>query len=226
MINLNRLKKSEILWLYSHRCKKHSHRFTEHLPCYETEQPQNSPIYEKLAHLDIETSNLKATFGIVLSYALKLDNSKILGRCLTTNEMRKGIYDRKLLAELIKHINLQDKLTVYFGSDNKFDIPFLRSRCLFYNLPFPLYKDIKVVDVYDIVKRKLCLHRNRLQTVCEFLSIPAKLHPIKSDVWLGALGGNQQALNYIFKHNKEDVISLEAVYHKVINYIGKTNRSI
>jgi len=92
-MNLNRLKKSEILWLYNHSCK-HGHRYTEHIKCYLSEKPDDSPVNQKVAAFDIETSNLKATFGIVFSYAFKQTDGTILGRAVTPKEMNKGILDK------------------------------------------------------------------------------------------------------------------------------------
>jgi len=225
-INLARLKKDEIVWLYTHRCK-HGHRYTEHLPCYEKEKPQiENPIYERIGHLDIEALNLKANFGICFSYAIKEDGGEIIGRSVTPKEMRSGKYDKPLLKELCNELKGFDRITVYYGGDYRYDLPFLRTRCLHYNIPFPLYKDIKVTDVYTIVKKKLCLHRNRLQTVCDFFGIPSKAHPIDYKVWIDAFNGNKKALDYIFEHNKEDVISLEAVYRLLTPYNNRSMASV
>jgi len=217
------LKKDEILWLYNNRCK-HSHRYIEHLPCLEQEKPSHSPISERIGHLDIESSNLKATYGIVFSYAIKEDGGKVLGRCLRPEEIHKGIYDKNLLKECVEDMRKFDMLTGWYCE--KFDIPFLRSRALFYRLDFPLYKEVKVCDVWKIAKYKLCLHSNRLETVCEFYGIPAKTHPMQPRQWVDALSGKKDALDFIWEHNKEDVVSLEQAYNLLINYVGRQTKSI
>lgn len=224
MVNLNRLKKDEILWLYNHKCKKHGHRYTEHITCYEKDKPTGSPIEQRIGILDIEASNLKATFGIVFSYAIKLTDGTILGRAVTPQEMRGGIYDKKLLQECVKDLKTLDVIVGYFSS--YYDIPFLRSRCLHWGIEFPLYKEIKQIDLFHTVKRKLCLHRNRLSVACELLGIPAKGHPIKTEVWLGALSGRKRDLDYILTHNIEDVDSTLALYNKLLPYMNKSEKSI
>jgi len=227
-MNLNRLTKKEILWLYNHRCKAHSHRYIEHIPCYLKETPPNSPIQERLGHLDIESSNLKASFGIMFSYCIKEDKGKILGRSVTPKEMKEGLYDRKLCEELVRDMRTFDKITVYYGANGRFDIPFIRSRCLHNDVDFPQYGELAIIDLYPVVKNKLQLHRNRLQTACDFLGIKSKQHPIKYNVWIQAFGGKRQhwALDYIFKHNKEDVVSLEALYYKLLPFMRRSNASV
>ena len=75
MLNLNRLKKDEILWLYNNRCKAHSMRFIEHPGCFSKEKPKCSMIEERVGFLDIEASNLDANWGIVLSFCIKQKDS-------------------------------------------------------------------------------------------------------------------------------------------------------
>jgi len=89
-----------------------------------------------------------------------------------------------------------------------------------------LYKELVVTDMYDIVKSKLRLHANRLENVCDFLGIPAKEHRLDAEMWLRAKLGDKKALDYVWKHNVEDVISLKAVYEKLERYSAKRKVSI
>ena len=59
--NFNRLKKDEMLWLYSHYCK-HGHRYTEHPKCFHEEHAELVDA-ERVGFVDIETSGLNADFG-------------------------------------------------------------------------------------------------------------------------------------------------------------------
>ncbi|KKL84703.1 hypothetical protein LCGC14_1962040, partial [marine sediment metagenome] len=63
---IHRLKKKETVWLANHKCK-HRHNYIEHYNCYITENPD----MERIGFLDIECSNLKADYGIILSYCIK-----------------------------------------------------------------------------------------------------------------------------------------------------------
>lgn len=183
-------------------------------------------ISEKVGHLDIEASNLKAPWGLMLSYCIKMDGGDIIGRYITGKELKDKIYDKELLKELVENLRKFDKITTYYGGDFRFDLPFIRSRCLAYGISFPEHKELKSVDVYSICKKKLCMHSNRLQAVCDFLNIPSKNHPITSEKWIGALSGDDSCLKYIFEHNKEDVVSLEQLYHKMVDFVGVQNQSI
>lgn len=54
MLNYNRLKKDQILFLFNNRCKAHNMRYTEHPSCYEKEKPDCSLVNERVGFLDLE----------------------------------------------------------------------------------------------------------------------------------------------------------------------------
>jgi len=109
--------------------------------------------------------------------------------------------------------------------NTRFDIPFLRSRALYWNIDFPLYGYIKHKDVYYMVKNRLRIHRNRLEDACRLLGIKGKTH-LDGTQWVKALTGDKRALSYVLDHNKKDVIILEKLYHKLKDYVKEVNRSI
>jgi uncharacterized protein YprB with RNaseH-like and TPR domain len=174
--------------------------------------------------LDIESSNLNASFGIILSYCIKELDGPIISRRLHTDEIMTGIYDKVLVKDMVKDLTSFDRVVTWYGTG--FDIPFMRSRCLFWNVDFPVDKTIKHTDLYYTSKFKLKLHSNRLQAVCDFLGIKSKGHPMHQRVWLKAMAGDEYALKYILTHNKEDVVSTEKVYNKLIRYAGPQVKSI
>jgi uncharacterized protein YprB with RNaseH-like and TPR domain len=118
----------------------------------------------------------------------------------------------------------QERVVTWAGG--YFDIPIIISRCLKYNIDFPLHKEIQHVDLWKTSKGKLCMHSNRLETVCEYLGIPSKGHRMNPDVWLGALSGKKKDLDWIFTHNVEDVDSTMAVFEKLLPYIPSLKGSI
>lgn len=225
MLNLNRLKKEEILWLYKNYCK-HRHRYIEHLICAEKEKPL-SVFTERVGFLDIETVGLNANFDYIISYAILSDEEKIKGRVLTPQEVLKyNILDKNLMQEFCRDIRQFDRVVVYFGRDRRHDIPFLRSRCIKAKAEFPLYGEVNLTDLYDICKNKLRLDGYRLGNVCDFLGIPAKQHPLKGDIWQMAKLGDKKALDYVWKHNVEDVISMAKVYKIMQKYARQPKVSI
>ena len=224
-VNLNRLLKKDILWLYNHECK-HGHKYTEHPACFLDEWGNRIAEVERIAFVDIETNNLHADFGYIICYSIKELDGELTHNSVTPKEIHDYKFDKRLLGKFLVDIKPYDRLVVYYGKDRRFDIPFLRTRCLKHGLPFPEYGDEFLTDVFDLVKGKLRLHRNRLETACDLLDIPAKGHRLNPDVWLKAMAGSQDALDYIQIHCDEDVISLEAVYKRLQGFGRLTKTSI
>jgi uncharacterized protein YprB with RNaseH-like and TPR domain len=213
-------KKSDLLRLARQYCE-HGHSLLSHPSCLK----KNLGIEDRIGVLDIESSGLQADYGYIFSYCIKyLNEDKIIKNCVKSDEIKKGIFDERLINDFIKDCDKFDKFITHYGT--RFDIPFLRSRALYYNLEFPRFQEMKHVDTYFMAKFKLKLRSNRLQTICDFFNIPAKTHPMKPRQWNCALKGDQQALDYILTHNIEDVISTEEVYKKLINFVGPKNSSI
>ena len=128
---VSRLPKQEIIWLSRHRCNAHSHTYLDHYNCYLKEQE----IKERVGFLDIETSHLKADFGICFCYCIKImGKRKIISRCVTKKELYKNL-DREVIKQCVEDLKQFDRVITYYGS--RFDLPFLRSRALHWNIDFP-----------------------------------------------------------------------------------------
>lgn len=218
-MNIANCKKDEIVDRFNFTCV-HGHNGLSHPNCYD----QNNNIKKKIAFLDIETTNLKANWGFVFSYCLKEENGELIKRVLTSKEIKSGIYDKELLTQFCKDVRKFDRTIGYYSA--RFDVPFLRTRCVYYGLDFPIYKEVKHTDLYDIIKRKFCLHSKRLQVVADFLGIESKKHPMNPSVWFKAMAGDEKALNWIITHNIEDVHTTEELWIKVNNYARITDTSI
>lgn len=218
MYNIANLKKEEILKRHFWRCV-HGHTGLAHPKCYE----QAHGVKEKIGFWDIEATNLSSDFGIILSYAIKYEGGYI-SRLITPQEIKKEIYDKNLIRQLCDDLRKFDRIVTYYGT--KFDFCFGRSRAVYWGLDFPTYKEIKHTDAYYIVKNKLgTIHSRRLGVVAPFFGIPAKASPLNPEVWFRCMSGNQKALNYVMKHNLEDVDSLSALWDKINRFtrIGDTS---
>jgi len=219
-IPVHRLSKQELIWLSKHKCKEHSHSFIDHYNCYLKENPHQ----EKLGFLDIETTNLKADFGIVLCYVIADDKSnKVYAKSITKHELSTCL-DRKVIEQCIKDMSQFDRVCGYYSS--KFDIPFLRTRALSLGIDFPEIDTILHTDLYYAVKHKLCLSSNRLANACTTLFGKTEKTRIDSEHWIKALMGDNDSLDYIFDHCVRDVQELKKLYHKLEYYRRKTNTSI
>jgi uncharacterized protein YprB with RNaseH-like and TPR domain len=214
-----RMSKKEIVKLAKYRCQ-HGESGLGHFNCYLRSQPAE----EKLGFLDIETSNLHATFGIMLAFSIKERGSdKIYSRVITANELRTCL-DKKVVAQCVKDMQLFDKVVTFYGT--KFDIPFIRTRALALGLEFPEFGQLFHKDMYYVARNKLRLHSNRLDAVCHALFGETTKTRIEAKFWIQALMGKKEALDYILEHNKQDVIELERVYDTLINFNGVSNTSV
>ncbi len=225
-ILVNQLTKVELLWLSEHYCKAHRHDFLSHYNCFLKEKPLDSPFYERIGFLDIEATGLKANWDFMLCYCIKEFGGKIYGRHLEPKEILTYKFDRDLIKELLSDLQGFHRIVVYYGKDYRYDIPFVRTRALKWDVDFPVYKSHWVTDVYDIAKQKLCLHRTRLETVCNLLGIPSKGHRLEPDIWQKAQAGHKPSLSFIFSHCKEDVTSLEGAWKRLEQYTFRGKRSI
>ena len=223
--NWGKLLKKDFIWLANHRCQ-HGERYLQHPACFFKEKPEGAPVVERIGFLDIETSNLHGNFGYIFSYCIKELDGDILGYCITPDEIRKHLFDKNLMKQLCVDIKKFHRIIVYWGKNYRFDIPFCRTRALKWGFPFPEHKDLVVNDLFDVVKSRLRLHRNRLENACNFLDIPSKEHRLDPDIWQKAMSGDQRALDWIYEHNKEDVVSTEAVWKKVYMFYPNPNTSI
>ena len=119
-----------------------------------------------------------------------------------------------------------------FGSHNsRFDLPFLRSRAVYWEIPFPHYHDLLHTEVYYIIRNKFKLHRNSLESACNFL-LPEKVqesHPKSRwgrDHWVWAMQGKKESLDFMIHHCRNDVKMLEDLYYVVMDYTQRRDTSI
>jgi len=224
-VDIANLKKDEIIRRNKWRCKC-GHTGLEHPNCYEDKFGKE----ERIGFADIEASNLTATFGITYTYCIKELGGDLIKRAISLTDLHKGEFDKNLIAQFISDASNFTHLIWHYGTDRRFDLPFLRTRAVKWGLPFPEYKCMYVADTYPILKNKFKLHSNRLETACDFFDIPAKKHKLNSDIWLNMITGNkelmQKSLDYILVHNVEDVLSLEALWKKISKFTRMGKNSI
>jgi uncharacterized protein YprB with RNaseH-like and TPR domain len=208
-------------WLEEHRCK-HRSSYLLHYNCYLAEQPGNA-IPERIGFLDIESSNLKADFGICLAWCIKpSDSKKIISRSITPTEL-KTCLDRNVVRDCITEMLKFDRIVGHYSS--KFDIPFLRSRALFHGLDFPEYRKLWQTDTWRIARERLCISSNRLDNIARQLHIAEEKTRITPDHWIGALTGGKKHLKYILDHCKIDVLVLEKVWYALEKFANKAKTS-
>jgi uncharacterized protein YprB with RNaseH-like and TPR domain len=215
--------KKDLVKYMSGRCK-HRHTYAEHPGCWWKEQGRKPVI----GFIDIETSNLDANYGFIITYCiLNDDTGEIIEDKINIQDIRNGDFDKHFCKQLIKDMLKFDVLMGYWSTG--FDIPYIRARCLKWKLEFPVFKTIEHKDVYYMVKRLLKLNRNSLETACAHFGIKGKNH-VHGDKWIVAVmcDGEKQkkAMQYIIDHNRRDVIILRKLYHKLKAYDRGQTKSI
>lgn len=216
---VHRLKKTKIVWLNRNKCR-HGHNFLEHWNCFLAEHPEE----EKMGFLDIETTNLKADFGIIICYAIADDASDTVSfKSINKRDLRTCL-DEKVVSQCIKDMRKYDRIIGYYST--KFDIPFLRTRAIALGLEFPEYGEIIHNDLYYTVRNKLNISSNRLDNACRTVFGETEKTRIDADRWIKALMGDEAALAYIQDHCIKDVQETKRLYHKLENYRKKTDTTI
>lgn len=227
IVEVNNMLKAEMLDRHNFRCK-HRHNGFDHPACYDYARKDG----ERIGFLDIESGgSLDADWGFLLTYCIKQLDGPIIEGSITPAEVRKplmnnGTKDKRLLQKFCKDVWNFDTLVVYYGKDTggryqRHDIPFLRTRAAKWGVKgFPMWKQMKIIDLFDIVKAKFKLSKRSMANACRLFGIKSKASPFNMEVWQDALAGHQAALDYIMKHNREDVISTEKLFKKLMSYRG------
>lgn len=127
---------------------------------------------------------------------------------------------KALIEDLLKF----DKIVTYYG--RRFDVPFMRSRALMTNVAFPLFGSLTHVDLYFVLRNRFCLSSNRLENACRTILGKTEKTRIENRFWRGGVRGDEKSLQYILDHNKKDVLDLEKLYNRVIDYSRRVDTSI
>lgn len=219
----------------------HRHTIDEHPACFvnglvKGKVSEEDPWFVregfKIGYLDIETDGLKADFSTMLTWCIKEKGGKIYSDSITKEELFDGKADKRIVKSLIDKMKEYKIIVTYFGS--VFDIPYIRTKALHYNMEFPAYivyteytKSGKEIirtkpelihwDIYYTVKAKLNLSRKSLDNACDYLGIVGKT-PIDKDVWRKAKYGDKDAIKEVLVHNRGDVKILEELHNKLVKF--------
>ena len=217
-VNIARLKKDEIVKLYNGRCK-HGHRYLEHYGCYLEEKPDET----RIGFFDIEASNLKADFGIILSYSILSNKNVYYGDVITLDDLR-GQLDKRIVTQMVADLRQFDVIVGFYST--KYDIPFARTRAHIHKVGFPEYGELQHKDVYYMVKYKFALSRSSQENAARMLVGKTEKTRMKPEQWVRALGGDKESLDYIYDHNKRDVRDLKRLYEAVMPYAKNSSKSV
>lgn len=172
----------------------------------------------RVGYLDIETTNLNADFGFILTWYIKSkDKNEYHFGIINRREIFNGNFDKRIVRELLNTLKKYDVIYTHYGSDRRFDVPYIRTRAFANGLQdlLPRYMEKFIMDTWSAARNKLRLHSNRLDSIAEALGIESvKKTPLSPKKWRLAAIGDTKALEYIARHNKRDVQLLEKVHKK------------
>lgn len=202
------------------------HKIRQMVMNKEMSKPHKMAVFDNLraGYLDIETTSLKADFGFMLSWAIKERGKDHVDHALIERKHLYGkVLDSNLLKSLLKCLEGYDLIYTYNGS--RFDVPFVRSRCLRHGIDFIPHGNKFHKDIYYSAKHLLCIRSKRLATVSEFLGIEGKT-PLSGNIWMEAVRGDKESLGYVLEHNIADVLVTERVHNRLEDYESGMRRFV
>jgi hypothetical protein len=164
---------------------------------------------------DLETSNLKADYGIILCCGFKevgTGKPEVISLRDFPLFKKDPTNDRELCKAISARLLDTDCWLTWYGRG--FDVKFLNTRLLFHGLP-PVPPGFPHIDGWLTSYKKLLLRNNRLRTVQEFLGLEEEKDAVKGPIWIKALSGDLKSFRYIINHCRKDVLVLEQAYEKL-----------
>lgn len=162
---------------------------------------------KRIAMFDIETTNLDADIGEMLCACIKP-----LGRPVKSFIVDTTAGDGALSASLRDELRNYDYVVTWYGT--KFDMPYLTTRLISAGEETLGY--MRHVDLYYTSRFKLKLHSNRLAAVGEFMFGKTQKTRVIGPIWLRAIRGDKEAMDYIVKHCQKDVRELERIFCELV----------
>lgn len=204
------------------RCS-HGHNGLVHPACWERFVESTADEF-RVGYFDIEATNLKADFGIMLSYAFKVrGKDKIYSNVIQQKDINSLKLDKPLVKQCLEDMRRFDMIVTYYGTG--YDLPFTRTRAMKWGLDFPEYGALIHHDLYYVARAKLSLSRKSLENVGKLIGVGELKNHLDPDIWTQALL-NPKARAYILDHNERDVILLEKAHDRLMPYVKGIRRSV
>lgn len=110
LTNIKLANSQQLYWLLTNKCK-HRHNYVRHFNCF----IKDYEIKERVGFLDIETSNLKANFGIVLCWCILADDDTLYQDWLTKKDVLSGDEDKRVISTCIDTLRTFDRLVGHYS---------------------------------------------------------------------------------------------------------------
>lgn len=217
--NLKNANATQLDYLSKWKCQ-HRHNGIRHFGCFLKE----SGCVERKGFVDIETSNLKANFGIVLCWCILDEQGHRYEDVINLDDVQSGNEDKRLIENCINCFSNFDRLIGHYST--YFDIPFLRTRALIHGIKFPQHGTKYHTDVWKMAKHSLCLHSNRQDVIAESLYGKTCKTRISHPAWRKAMMGDAKSAAEVLDHCRKDVMDLKKNYTTLLPYCSEVKSSI
>ena len=130
---------------------------------------------------------------------------------------------KKMLASIHKLISEADAVIHYNGT--KFDMPTLNKEFLLHDMAPPA--PYKQIDLLRTVRNQFRFPSNKLDYVAQRLGLGKKHEHEGHSLWVKCMANEGPAWKTMEDYNKQDVVLLEKVYHKLLPWIkNHPNRNV
>jgi predicted RNA-binding Zn-ribbon protein involved in translation (DUF1610 family) len=174
--------------------------------------PNNAYVWGRWKQ-NIPTRNFVSEFYILCFAAKWLGEPDIIFKRVYDDD------DYLVVAALFELLHEADIVVAHNG--DRFDIPKIIGRGLLHGYPPP--SNFHQIDTLKVARKKFGFLSNSLKDLCEKLDLPRKGDHEKFkgiDLWIECLKWNEEAWQEMEEYNKQDVVSLEALYLRMRPYIG------
>ena len=156
--------------------------------------------------LDIETTSLNADTGMIVAVGLCYEREKTIIHFVNSHEEEKNIIFNTFS-------EIAEKQVITFNG-TRFDIPFLLTRGLKYDLIMP---KVEIIDLYYWSARYLRLQSRKFHDICTFYDISHEEISGRevNELFIRALSGDKNAKDKIIRHLNQDISAMISFYKKI-----------
>lgn len=171
----------------------------------------------KILIWDLETTHLKGNMGWILCLSYKWAESddvfywridKEPGFGTSPKSFKNDKAGVEIMCDMLAEADAQ---CTHYGT--RFDLRFLKTRCLAHGIPVP--PPVRMIDTWRYSRDNLALTSNRLETLSNFLKTDQVKYKLPLELWAEAQFGDKKILDAMTKYCINDVETLEKVYLKM-----------
>lgn len=155
----------------------------------------------------IPSTNVKKDWALLSWSAKWLLDSEIMSKRVSIKEAHDRC-DMSIIKQLWELLNEADVVIAHNAV--KFDIRKINARFIINNMKPP--SPYQVIDTLKITQRNFGFSSHKLDYLLEILNSNERKGETTYDLWKQCVNGNESALEYMEKYNKQDVSILEELY--------------